>query len=212
MKQNEAIIFDLDGTLADTLNVSVKATRELLQNLFGLKLDDTQVAAHFGKSEDALFKHFCGADWQKAMDAYADFFAKNVTAGTLFPRIKDILDYLKLNNIKTAVVTGRSAQSAEQILKAAGIRDYFDFVKPGSSEGSIKPRCIKEVLAAWGQAPRGAYYIGDIPNDIIDAKAAGVNALSASWADWVDKPAQQACAPLHIFHTTQEFEDWIKMS
>jgi phosphoglycolate phosphatase-like HAD superfamily hydrolase len=210
MKQNEAIIFDLDGTLADTLNISAKTARGLLQNLFGIKLDDKQITAHFGKSEDALFKHFCGADWQKAMDAYADFFAKNVTEKTLFPRIKNILDYLKRNKIKTAVVTGRSAQSAEQILKAAGIRDYFDFVKPGSSEGSIKPRCIKEVLASWGQDPRHAYYIGDIPHDITDAMAAGVHALSASWADWVDKPAQQACRPLRIFHTTKEFEDWIK--
>ncbi|MDR0734330.1 MAG: HAD family hydrolase [Elusimicrobiota bacterium] len=210
MKQNEAIIFDLDGTLADTLDVSVKATRGLLKDLFGINLDDRQIAAHFGKSEDALFKHFCGADWQKAMDAYADFFAKNVTDDTLFPRIKNILDYLKRNKIKTAVVTGRSAQSAEQILKACGIRDYFDFVKPGSSEGSIKPRCIKEVLGAWGQDPRQTYYIGDIAHDIDDAKAAGVNALSASWAGWVDKPAQQACQPLRIFHTTKEFEDWVK--
>ena len=210
MKSNEAIIFDLDGTLADTLNLSLDGSQKILKNSFKIDLTPNKIFAHFGKSEDAFFKHFCGENWPQAMQNYADFFAGNVTQATLFPQIKEVLEYLKNNKIKTAVVTGRSGKSAEVILKAAGIRDYFDFVKPGSSEGSIKPRCIREVFEAWGQNPLDTYYIGDIPHDIADAKAAGVKALAASWDALVDKEGQKAQQPLHIFHTTKEFKDWVQ--
>jgi phosphoglycolate phosphatase len=209
MKQNEAIIFDLDGTLTNTLNISVAASREAIKKACGLNLSDAQITGQFGKSEDALFKHYCPDNWQRALQDYHDFFASNVTEKTLFPGIKDVLTYIKTNNIKTAVVTGRGA-SALTILQRTGARDYFDYVKTGSPLGSIKPQAIKEVLQAWGQDPETAYYIGDIAHDITDAKEAGVNALAASWCPDADKESQTQQQPLRVFHTVEDFMEWIK--
>jgi HAD superfamily hydrolase (TIGR01549 family) len=210
MKTDEVIIFDLDGTLTDTLTVSVTAAQEAIKHAAGPALQPKDIVAQFGKSEDALFKYYCPQNWRNAWDYYADYFTKNITAAAMFPHIKDALDYLKENKIKTAIVTGRSAKSAQRILYKLGITGYFDDVKTGSESGSIKPQCIREVLAKWRHSPAKAYYIGDIPHDIKDAKEAGVKALCASWHEGVDKPAQLEQAPLAVFHTTKDFLDWIK--
>lgn len=211
MKQDEAIIFDLDGTLTNTLNYSVDAAHAGIKEASCQDISREQILATFGRTETALFKMYCPTNWQQAADYYGNFFKETVTEQTLFPGIKQVLEYLKQNKIKTAIVTGRGP-SAHIILERAGIKDYFDYVKTGSEEGSIKPRCIKEVIEAWGQDPKKTYYIGDIPHDIEDAKEAGVNALSASWFEDVDKEAQMEKQPKRIFHTVEDFLEWIKQN
>jgi phosphoglycolate phosphatase-like HAD superfamily hydrolase len=209
MKQNEAIIFDLDGTLTDTLLMAVSASREAVKQINRTDLTYDEIVSQFGKSEDALFKHFCPNDWQKALDAYSSYFHDNIDSRILFPGIKDVLAYLKQNGIKMSVVTGRG-QSAHDILEKTCIRGYFDYVKTGSELGSIKPQGIREILKSWGQSADNTYYIGDIPQDIIDSKLAGVSALAAGWSKTAEKEKQLAENPHKYFDTVQDFEGWIK--
>ncbi|MDR0953450.1 MAG: HAD family hydrolase [Elusimicrobiota bacterium] len=210
MKQDEAIIFDLDGTLTDTLNISLLGAQEAAKKAENLELTFDEIISQFGKSETGLFKHYSPLNWQKAAQYYKEFFERVATPQILFPGIKDILDYLKNNNIKTALVTGRAEDTALAILEKTGIKNYFEHIKTGSEFASIKTKCIKEVLQLWGQAPQKTYYLGDIPNDVRDARAAGVNPLSAAWFPTVDKEKLQQESPLHIFDSVELFAAWVK--
>lgn len=69
-----------------------------------------------------------------------------------------------------------------------------------------------EILDLWKQAPEETYYIGDIPNDIIDSRAAGIKPLAAGWFREADPSAQAAQNPYKMFATVAEFFAWIKQN
>ncbi|WP_428897610.1 phosphoglycolate phosphatase/pyrophosphatase PpaX [Parelusimicrobium proximum] len=210
MKTDEAIIFDLDGTLTNTLPLSIKSSKEALKETAGLDLTDDEITKLFGKTEDALFKHYAPGNWQKAVDYYAECFRQNASPSIVFDGMFDVLNYLKDRNIKMALVTGRGPKSANIILEKTGLGKYFEYVRTGSELESIKTECIEEIIGLWNQRADKTYYIGDIAGDAEDAKEAGVNALSAAWFVKADLAALEAAAPFKIFNTVTEFGEWVK--
>lgn len=209
MKTNNAMIFDLDGTLTNTLPLAIAGTREAVKKVTGQILSDDAIVKYFGKTEEAVFRGYCGDKWQEGVDEYRKYFEDNVSPEIVFDGIFDALNYLQENNIKTALVTGRGG-STSAILDRTGLAKYFEIVKTGSPLGNIKTECMKEVLGVWRQDPKLTYYIGDIAHDVQDAKAAGINPLSAAWFPYADKASLQAVNPLHIFDTVADFTNWLK--
>jgi HAD superfamily hydrolase (TIGR01549 family) len=210
MKKIHSIIFDLDGTLTNTLPLSLSGSKETVRHISGKILEDKEVFRHFGKTEDALFKDFLGSKWEDGVRFYARYFEERADKEIVFPGIFDVLEFLKTHEVKTALVTGRGPSSTEVILRKTGLSPYFETVKTGSVVKSIKTECIEETLAAWRMSAAHVFYIGDAPTDVADAKAAGITALSAAWFVNADKKAQAAQKPFKIFDTVAEFYGWIK--
>ncbi|WP_424245941.1 phosphoglycolate phosphatase-like HAD superfamily hydrolase [Elusimicrobium posterum] len=210
MKTENAMMFDLDGTLTNTLPLSIEGSAEAIKAVTGKELTVEDITFLFGKTEDAMFKHYAPENWQKAKDFYRDWFRQHAGPEIVFDGIFDVLNYLKDNGIKTALVTGRGPVTTEIILQRTGLYKYFEFVKTGSEFGSIKTQCMQEILQYWNQDPAKSYYIGDVPHDVVDAKAAGVNSLSCAWFSKADKALLEKEGPLKIFESVKEFETWLK--
>ena len=207
----QGVIFDLDGTLADTLPVCYAAFRKTFQHFLGRDYSDAEIAAGFGPTEDGMVRNFVGAARaQEALQMYLDEYDRAHDLATApFPGLLNILDALNDRGIPTAIVTGKGAGSAKISLRRLNLATRFDIVEVGSANGAIKAEAIGRVLERWGIAPENVAYVGDAPGDVPHAREAGVVALSAVWAKGSEVEAVMARQPDAIFHTVQEFADWL---
>jgi phosphoglycolate phosphatase-like HAD superfamily hydrolase len=209
----KGIIFDLDGTLGDTLPVCFTAFRHAIFEFTGRALTDQQIRATFGPSEEGIIRSQVPERWQECLELYVDAYRReHAKAGDPFPGMRDALRTLGSAGVRQAVVTGKSIVTADISLEAMGVRSYFDIVQGGAAEGDIKARNITSVLEAWGMAARDAAYVGDAPSDMDAAHKTGVAALAAVWSGQCDVQAMLNKRPAAVFHHVSEMMDWIEKS
>lgn len=196
-----ALMFDLDGTLADTLN-EIAASANLARAHFGLPpLPKESVIRHVGNGSGALVRAVVPLLPQREPEALAVFLrcydTHLVDTTRLMPGALAVLQ--RYADRSLAVVTNKLQRQSERILKALGIRHFFHMVVGGDSPAGNKPSPapLLHVLSACRVSPAQAVMIGDGVNDILAAKAArvpvvavmgGVNThdeLAAHQPDWL---------------------------
>ncbi|HWU37536.1 MAG TPA: HAD family hydrolase [Candidatus Acidoferrum sp.] len=207
----DGVIFDLDGTLGDTLPVCFTAFRLAMTGFSQRRFTDEEIIALFGASEEGIIRRLVPDKWQACLkvylEAYAEEFAK---CARLFPGIETALRLLKKRGVALAIVTGKGSESAAISLRHLGLVGFFDIVEIGSPEGSVKPLAIKRVLAKWGAAPDRVAYVGDAPTDIEAAREAGVIPLGAAWAATSNSDILGALSPLETFRSIEDFTRWVE--
>lgn len=206
----KALIFDLDGTLADTLPLCVFSFQEALEACTGVRPTKQEVMSHFGACEEGVSKKLLPDNWSGSFSKYLEVYKENHhMCEDLFEGVQEVLDFLKRNKIKTALITGKGAQSCDITLNHFGIREYFEFVETGHPKGSIKPECMRRILKRWGLNPKDAYYVGDSPKDITDSDEVGVNPIAVSWASTAEHDVLLKYKPHKIFSQIPEFKNWV---
>jgi pyrophosphatase PpaX len=178
------VIFDLDGTLANTIPVCVAAFRSAFERFSGRRWDDEQIKALFGPTEEGSCRRVVPEHSKECLEAYLTEYEKAHTGLTEpFPGIRDALRLLKERGVAPAVVTGKGPVSARISLRQLGLESYFGLVETGSPEGPIKPESLTKVLAKWSVEPHEAAYLGDLAYDMEAAAEVGMIALGAAWSE-----------------------------
>ena len=206
----KGIIFDLDGTLADTLPVCFTAFRRVFLKYLGTNLSDEEIAAYFGVNEEGIFQRAVPTQWEACLEMYLEEYEKiHELCKKPFEGIETVLSYCQQNDIALAIVTGKGSRSAEISLKHLNLNNYFALVETGSARGGIKPMGIKSVLEQWNLAANCVAYIGDSVSDVADAKEVGVIPLAAAWAATANSEQLKAMAPTETFTTVDRLIEWI---
>ncbi len=204
------MIFDLDGTLADTLPVCFAAFREVFRNYLGIDYNDQEVRAMFGPSEAGILRDRIPERSEEALADYLGAYERHHRGcPEPFPGIREILERLGRHGVRLAVVTGKGEGSTAISLQALGLDDLFDPVKAGAEGGGIKPQAMREVLGAWGISPAQAVSIGDARPDVDSAKQVGLAPLAAAWAGTADFDLLASREPLAVFREVTEFAAWV---
>lgn len=204
------MIFDLDGTLADTLDYCVLSFQDSYEKITGIRPTYEKVIAYFGVSEEGIAQSLLPEKSELFVNTYMQVYSEYLkSCGGLFDGIIDILDILKTKNIKISMVTGKGAQSAEITLDKFGIKHYFEHVETGSMQGSIKPKCIDKIVKNWDLSKENIYYVGDQPSDIRDSKLAGVKPIAVSWAKTSYYDLLKQHQPHLLFSEISAFRNWI---
>lgn len=182
------ILFDLDGVLVDTHPLMTAALRDVAHQL-GLTPDPQNLAAAAALSP--------GGAVQRCFHGYPDArarFRRAVDAGiiTLAPCL-GVPDLLKsLRGDRLGVVTSRNRQDAERYLTTAGLRSSFSAVITWGDTVRHKPNPdpLQEATRRLGAS--AGVYVGDTPDDMRAATAAGFVGIGAMWASqWT---ADDLCA------------------
>lgn len=208
------IIFDIDGTLGDTIHLCYEAFRQTLLKLTGKRWENDEIRDLFGPTEEGIFQRLMPDRWEQAMDAFMDAYKElHPRLVKSFDGLEDVLTLLKGHSVSIAVVTGKGPRSASVTLDELGFKRYFGRVEPGSPNGAMKPQAILEVVRDWGFAPSDIAYLGDSPYDVQASREAGTMALAAAWASTTRGERLQrvqAEGPDEVFHTIQEFHRWVE--
>lgn len=183
----QAVIFDLDGTLADTFPLIVAAWNVALREPLGRTYTPDEVVARFGIPDAAMLRRELqdlppGA-WDKALrDYYAHY--EDAHAMVLpFAGVPEMLRDLGRRGLSLGVMTGKGRRPAEITLRALGWDDVFAAVVTGEDVKHQKPAPDGVLLAAqhMGVEARRCVYVGDSPVDIEAGRAAAMTTIAAAW-------------------------------
>ncbi len=207
----KGVIFDLDGTLGDTLPVCFAAYRTAFQEFTGNILSDREITSLFGASEEGIIRKLVADQWEQCLEVYlANYNREHVNCRNPFPGIDSALMFLKACGVRLAIVTGKGKYSTIISLNYFGLEDTFDVVEVGSEKGAIKPVSIQRVLDRWGFLPDQVAYVGDASYDMQAAKEVGLIALGAAWAETANIESLERENPTAIFTSIKAFTEWVK--
>ncbi|MGC8861623.1 MAG: HAD family hydrolase [Armatimonadota bacterium] len=209
-RKYKAILFDLDGTLVDSVPVIMRAFREVHEQM-GLPFDEPSVRKLVGipLREQAVL--FAGERAEEFLDRYVPLYVAYQTADMrLFPGTVELLDELKQDGYRLGLVTSKSTRGAERVLLSTGVRNYFEVVVTADDVANHKPHPepLLRALKLLGVGSREALFVGDSLFDVQAAREAGVDMAAVSWGA-LDKEELWPECPGRVFDTWQEFLDWL---
>lgn len=205
----KGFIFDLDGTLGDTLPVIVPALQETFRRFGGRDYTDDEISAMFGPSEEGVIMRRVPPErYPAALDCYLELYAAGHYRVTRpFDGIIELLEMLRARGIRRGLVTGKGPHTTEITLRIAGLAPLIEAVETGSPEGAVKPEAIRRVLDAWGLLPQEVVYVGDTPYDMDASREVGVVPAGAAWAASATvRPGDAA----HVFTSVAQMADWVR--
>lgn len=205
-----AVIWDVDGTLADTIPLCVEALATAISSHGGPDLSSAEIIGRFGPSEEGLLRKELGDRWVDAIETYLDEYERaHHDVALVFTEVRDLILALAEAGVPMAVVTGKGPRSAAITLDLIGLADAFEHVAAGSMDGPIKSTEIRRIIGAWGLEPARVAYVGDSPSDITEARAAGVIAVGAAWKPDADPSILERHGPDAILLSESDLVSWI---
>lgn len=208
----KALIFDLDGTIADTLPLCINAFRMAVEPLAEREFSDEEIIATFGPSEEGTIMALAPNKYEEGIAGYLQFYeVLHSHCPAPFEGIVKLLDELHHHNIRLALVTGKGVKSTAISLQQFGLTEYFSIIETGSPHGPVKAERITDVLSAWGDLQKDEiWYIGDAPSDITACKKVGIPIAAAAWAETADAYKLTSLQPDEIFYSVADLAAWVK--
>lgn len=212
MQKIKAVIFDLDGTLANTLPLCIQAFRQSIEPLINRTLSDSEIVATFGPSEEGTIKSLAPGHYDQGVADYLRLYESlHHMCAVPFEGIEDLLETLKRKSVRIAMVTGKGKYSTDISLKHFQLTDYFETIETGSPDGPRKAEGIQIILDLFKLSNEEIIYVGDAPSDILASKKAGIPVIAAAWAETSEPDKLNELNPDELFSTVKEFTEWLNM-
>lgn len=207
----KAALFDLDGTLTDSMNLSAQAFIYTLRKHLNKEFTPEGIFAMFGPGEEEIFHSLDSQQAPVMMATFLEFYrSHHNTHAEIYPDVVPLLEWFKNEAIPMAVITGKGLKPATITIEECGLGGYFDAVITGSCVKKHKPHPegLLHVLDLIQVKPEQAFYLGDSPGDIETARRAGVAAIAALWGAR-DRDFLLKQGPDYAFETPTDFLTWL---
>jgi N-acetyl-D-muramate 6-phosphate phosphatase len=210
----EAVLFDLDGTLADTAPDLGGATNRLLQEEGLPPAALTHLRPYTSQGVRGLLKAGFGidnthADYPRLFQRFLDLYAARICEESrLFDGIPELLDSLESMGLHWGIVTNKRMRFTDPLVELLQLSPRTRCVVSGDTTAEAKPSPlpIRHACALLGCAPANTIYVGDDRRDIDAGRAAGCLTVAVSYgylgdsgplSDWgadliIDHPAELA--------------------
>ncbi|MED1852130.1 HAD-IA family hydrolase [Brevibacillus borstelensis] len=206
------ILFDFDGTVADTLPMIFNSFRSTFQHFLQRHYTDQEIVAMFGPPEMGILENMIASEQlADAVTHFYDFYAAEHQLVSNPPEMIRLLDRLEQAGISMGIVTGKGRRSADISLKEWGLAPYFDVVIAGDEVTNPKPdpEGILLAMEQLGATPEQTIYVGDSNADIIAGKAAGLVTVGVTWLPVTQKTGGFQPEPDYEFTDTDAFAEWV---
>jgi phosphoglycolate phosphatase len=185
-KDKKAIIFDLDGTLVDSVPDLTIAINHMLKTINHKTVTEDTIRLWVGNGLSTLVKRALKKDDidKKALEVFLKFYAQNLAVKTkLYPHVKDTLEKLHSSGFLLVVVTNKPYAFIEPIMKKLEIENFFEFYLGADSLKEKKPHPMPLLHACKKLSiePSECVMVGDSKNDILAAKEANMQSIGLSY-------------------------------
>jgi phosphoglycolate phosphatase len=175
-----ALVFDLDGTLVDSLPDLRAALNDMLRGLLRRELSADEVRRMIGDGTHALVERALRAtgevvDLENAHQRFLDFYQTAPTRlSRLYPNVATTLASLIRSGARLAICTNKQQAATLAVLEGFGIAKYFEVIVGGDVLPFRKPdpRHLLTALEQLRASPYEAVMVGDNENDYATARAA----------------------------------------
>jgi phosphoglycolate phosphatase len=194
----DLIVFDLDGTLADSLPDLANAANHACRRLGLPEHPPEAIKDMIGGGERKFAQRFLGTQdpelLEKGLNIYLDYYRRHCGDLTrLYPGVKETLP--RLRSKKLAVLSNKRQNLTELVLEVLGIRGFFAAVR-GGGDLPLKPdpTALLAVIKELGQNPSCTLMVGDKTADIQSARGAGARVVAVTYG-YGDPEALAAAGP-----------------
>lgn len=180
----ETVLFDLDGTLADTIPLIIASYQHAFREVMGVEVDKAAARAWIGRpllaalleeapehghELDRVYREWNLANTERLIRAYAG--------------IPELLADLEAAGVRTAVVTSKRRETAVMALEHVGIAGRIDVVASleDTTEHKPDPAPLHHAARVLGVDPATCVYVGDATVDVLAAQGAGMAAVAVTW-------------------------------
>ena len=200
-----ALLFDLDGTLVDSIELILAAFRHTFRVHGRIIPPDEEWIVGIGTPLVTQLRRYATDDNDlQAMAATYRSYQREHHDLLLreFEGARDTLALLKARGHPTALVTSKMNELAHRALAYAGMTDLLDVVVGFDSCAIHKPdpEPVHVALRVLGYEPRHAIFVGDSTHDIVSGNAAGVVTVAALWGPFSRESLEQARPAYMIDH------------
>ncbi len=210
MQKIKAVIFDIDGTLANTLPLIIQSFRQAVEPLVHRPLSDDEIEATFGPTEEGSIKSLAPDDYKKGLADFTRIYKEShEMCPNPFDGITELLTALKSKGVKLAVATGKGKELTDFTLQYYKLTGFFKIIETGSPEGSRKVEAINLILDRFHLEKENVIYVGDSPGDTKESHEAGISAVAAAWAETAKPDKQKEQKPDEIFYRVKDFAEWL---
>jgi pyrophosphatase PpaX len=182
-----AVLFDLDGTLADTVPLILRCYRHTMMTHRGRELPDELWVRTIGRPLRSAFGDFAvDADEVERMVATYVGLQREVHDDMVcsFPDAARTLEALRARGIPVGVVTSKGREMTARTLSRCGIDALLDVLITADDvvRGKPDPEPVLKAMEKLGiGAPAEVLFVGDSPHDLFAGRAAGVRTAGAVW-------------------------------
>jgi phosphoglycolate phosphatase len=217
----EAVIVDLDGTMVDTMGDFAEALNRMLADLQLPAIDVLTIEPMVGKGSEHLLRavlthvlaqvHQPGGQpvpateidnrYAQAWERYQyHYLAINGRFSRVYDGVEKGLAQWRSKGLKMACLTNKPLSFAEPLLRAKGLRDYFDHVFGGDSFERKKPDPLPllKTCEALGSKPTQTLMVGDSSNDAEAAHNAGCPVVLVSYGYNHGQPIREVAATGYV--------------
>ena len=183
---HRVVLFDLDGTLVDSIELIVRAATWAFTSIQGRSPDRAEIMAGIGKPLMTQFGEYARdeAELHQLVAAYREHQLIHHDAMTQpYDGVNDVVGWLAASGRSLGVVTSKIEPLAHRALHHVGLHHHFPLVVGIESTARHKPNPdpLWFAMERLGGDPSESVYIGDSPFDLRAARAAGIDSIAVTW-------------------------------
>jgi len=195
-RNKKAILFDLDGTLIDSVPDLALAVNEMLTILEKETFSEDTIRYWVGNGAQTLVKRALldkkeveneridKTYFKKAHTIFLEAYGKHLCRATRpYPHVVETLEVLKNRGYRLTIITNKPEQFVEPILKGLGFDDLFETYLGGDSLPKKKPdpMPLLHMCDLLGLTVESCVMVGDSKNDILAANACGMQSIGVTY-------------------------------
>lgn len=187
MGDYELLIFDWDGTLADSIPRIVASVHAAALSLGLPPPSELRVRGIIGlglpEAIAALYPELDVGQVERFRLVYSEsYLMLDQEPPSLFPGVTEVLEALRKDGYRLAIATGKSRRGLQRALAGYGWLDYFEVTRCADETASKPdPRMLHEILHHCGVSTDRALMIGDATFDLLMARRAGVDSVAVGY-------------------------------
>lgn len=195
----DAVLFDLDGTLVDSVDLHARAWTEAL-HYFGVEAAFEAVRAQIGKGGDQLMPLFVPEDMLKARGEALDAYRSALYRERYQPLVKpfagvpELFNRLRRRGTRIAIASSSKRADLDRMLRLLSVEQLIDVAVGGDDVATSKPApdVFLAGLEKLGCRADGSVAVGDSPWDAMSARAAGLRTVGVRSGGFPDNKLREA--------------------
>ncbi len=210
----DLIVYDLDGTLADSLPDLTEAANYACRKLGLPGHQPEAVKGMIGGGERKFIERVVGPEHQDLMEEglklYLDYYSRHCGDKTrLYPGVPETLNRLAAK--KQAVLSNKLQRLTEKVLQVLGIAPMFIAIQGGGAGLPLKPSAepLRALVRKVGVAPDRTLMVGDKPADVLAGRQAGVFTAAVTYG-YGDPPSLRDAAPDFLLEKFSQLPEIIR--
>jgi pyrophosphatase PpaX len=185
-KRPLAVLFDLDGTLIDSIELILNSAQYAFRGREGYVPSDTEWLTGVGIPLASMFKRYArdDADVDALIAQYREYqMAHHDRLVRCYDAVVETVDFIRAAGHPVAIVTSKTSWLAKRGLDHVGLGPHFDVIVGCDSCERHKPdpQPVHVALDQLGYEPADAVFVGDSVHDMHAGNAAGVITIAALW-------------------------------